>query len=110
VARTGTVLYLMGDYMSREIPLEITHLRDRLRRDFTGRLPEVPSGSLEERERNFLSRALAAFATQCLSGCTVDEAASAVVDGSGDSGITVFHPIRITLHSSIITSPVSILG
>ena len=35
--------------MSREIPLEITHLRDRLRQDFTGRLPEAPSGSLEER-------------------------------------------------------------
>lgn len=77
--------------MSREIPLEITHLRDRLRQDFTGRLPEVTSSSLEERERNFLSRALAAFATQCLSGCTVDEAAAAVVDGSGDSGIDAIH-------------------
>ncbi len=42
--------------MSREIPLEITHLRDRLRQDFTGRLPEATSSSLEERERNFLSR------------------------------------------------------
>ena len=58
--------------MSRESPLEITHLRDRLRQDFTGRLPEALSGSLEERERNFLSRALAAFAIQGLSGCTVD--------------------------------------
>jgi hypothetical protein len=81
----------MGDYMSREIPLEITHLRDRLRRDFTGRLPEVSSGSLEEREKNFLSRALAAFAIQCLSGCTVDEAVAAVVDGSRDSGIDAIH-------------------
>jgi hypothetical protein len=81
----------MGDGTSRGIPLEITHLRDRLRQDFTGRLPEAPSGSLEERERNFLSRALAAFATQCLSGCTVDEAAAAVVDGSGDSGIDAIH-------------------
>jgi hypothetical protein len=77
--------------MSREIPLEITHLRDRLRQDFTGRLPEATSSSLEERERNFLSRALAAFATQCLSGCTVDEAVAAVVDGSGDSGIDAIH-------------------
>jgi hypothetical protein len=77
--------------MSREIPLEITHLRDRLRQDFTGRLPEATSSSLEERERNFLSRALAAFAIQCLSGCTVDEAAAAVVDGSGDSGIDAIH-------------------
>ena len=68
--------------MSRGIPLEITHLRDRLRQDFTGRLPEAPFGLLEERERNFLSRALAAFAIQCLSRCTVDEATAAVVDGS----------------------------
>jgi len=77
--------------MSREIPLEITHLRDRLRQDFTGRLPEAPSGSLEERERHFLSRALAAFAIQCLSGCTVDEAVAAVVDGRGDNGIDAIH-------------------
>ena len=82
VARIGIVLYLAGDGISREIPLEITHLRDRLRQDFTGRLPEAPFGLLEERERNFLSRALAAFAIQCLSRCTVDEATAAVVDGS----------------------------
>jgi hypothetical protein len=77
--------------MSREIPLEITHLHDRLRQDFTGILPEATSSALEERERNFLSRALAAFAIQRLSGCTVDEAAAAVVDGSGDSGIDSIH-------------------
>ena len=37
--------------MSREIPLEITHLRDRLRQDFTGRLPEVTSSSLASQFR-----------------------------------------------------------
>jgi len=68
--------------MSREIPLEITHLRDRLRQYFTGRLPEATFNSLEERERNFLSRALAAFATQRLSGCTVDEAVASPSDRS----------------------------
>jgi hypothetical protein len=44
--------------MSGEIPLEITHLRSRLRQDFTGRLPEARFGNDEEKERNFLSRAL----------------------------------------------------
>ena len=73
--------------MSREIPLEITHLRNRLRQDFTDKLPEATFGSGEEKERNFLSRALAALAIQRLSGCSADEAAAAVVDGGGDSGI-----------------------
>ena len=73
--------------MSREIPLEITHLRNRLRQDFTDKLPKAPFGSGEEKERNFLSRALAALAIQRLSGCSADEATAAVVDGGGDSGI-----------------------
>jgi len=73
--------------MSREIPLEITHLRNRLRQDFTDRLPVATFGSGEEKERNFLSHALAAMAIQRLSGCSADEAAAAVVDGGGDSGI-----------------------
>lgn len=47
--------------MSREIPLEITHLRDRLRQDFTGKLLEVTFGTHEDEERNFLSRVLTAF-------------------------------------------------
>src|SRR5919109_4015021 len=73
--------------MSREIPLEITHLRNRLRHDFTDKLPEATFGSGEEKERNFLSRVLVALAIQRLSGCSADEAAAAVVDGGGDSGI-----------------------
>jgi hypothetical protein len=36
--------------MMREIPLEITHLRNRLRQDFTDKLPESPFGSSEEKE------------------------------------------------------------
>ncbi|MGH8067520.1 MAG: AIPR family protein [Candidatus Entotheonellia bacterium] len=73
--------------MIRETPLEITHLRTRLRQDFRDKLPEVTFGSGEEKERNFLSRALAAFAIQRLSGCSIDEAVAAVVDGGGDNGI-----------------------
>lgn len=77
--------------MSREIPLEITHLCDRLRQDFTGKLPEATFGTDTDKERNFLSRALAAFVIQRLSGCPVDEAVVAIVDGGGDSGIDALH-------------------
>ena len=73
--------------MIMEIPLEITHLRNRLRQDFTDKLPEATFGSGEEKERNFLSRALAAFAIQRLSSCSPEDAVAAVVDGGGDSGI-----------------------
>jgi hypothetical protein len=70
-----------------EIPIELNHVPGRLRTDFTTRLPEATSGSQVEREVNFLSRALAAFAVYKLAGCTLDEAATAVVDGGGDGGI-----------------------
>src|SRR5262245_26137883 len=73
--------------MSREIPLDINHLRNRLRQDFTDKLPEATFGSSEEKESNFLSPALAALAIQRVSGCSADEGAAAVVDGGGDSGI-----------------------
>jgi hypothetical protein len=39
----------------------------------------------------FLSRALAALAIQYLSGCAIDEAVVAVVDGSGDSGMDALY-------------------
>ena len=77
--------------MSGEIPLEVSHLHDHLRQGFTGILPEAPSGTEAEKESNFLSRALAAFAIQRLSGCTSDEAVASVVDGRGDSGIDALH-------------------
>jgi hypothetical protein len=72
--------------MSREIPLEIAHLRDQLRQDFTDKLPEATFGSGEEKERNFLSRALATLAIQRLSGCSANEAAAIVfMDETGFS-------------------------
>ncbi|MCI0390681.1 MAG: AIPR family protein [Acidobacteria bacterium] len=77
--------------MSQEIPLEIPQLHERLLNDFKGRLPDAASGSEEEREKNFLSRALAAFAIHRLSGCTLDEASQAVVDGGGDGGIDAIY-------------------
>lgn len=77
--------------MSGEIPLEVTHLRERLRQDFTRALPEARSGSAVDRENNFLSRALAAFTMHRLSGCTLAQAVAAVVDGAGDSGMDALH-------------------
>jgi hypothetical protein len=74
-----------------ETPLEITQLPGRLRQEFSGKLPEAALGTPEQREKIFLSRALAAFAIHRLSGCTVDEAAAAVVDGGGDGGIDAIH-------------------
>jgi hypothetical protein len=87
-----------------KIPLEITHLRHRLRQDFTDKLPEATFGSSEEKERNFLSRALAAFAVQRLSGCSTDEAVAAVVDGGGDSGIDAIQYLPLSHKLWIVQS------
>lgn len=77
--------------MSYETPIEITHLPTALRRDFTGKVPEATSGKQEDRETNFLSRSLAAYAIHKFAGCSLDEAAAAVVDGGGDGGIDAVH-------------------
>lgn len=73
--------------MTRENPLEILHLREILRTNFTGKLAVAAFGTSEQREANFLSRALAAYAVHKLARCALDEAANAVVDGGGDGGI-----------------------
>jgi hypothetical protein len=81
----------MEAFMTTEIPIEILHLPQKLRADFTGKLVEAASGTPEERAANFLSRALAAYATHKLARCTLDEAARAVVDGGGDGGIDALY-------------------
>ena len=82
--------------MSAERPFEISHLVPRLRRDFTGLLPESTHGTASERENNFLSRALAAFAIQKFADCSLAEAAAAVVDGRGDGGIdAIFYSVNL---------------
>jgi hypothetical protein len=73
--------------MTTETPIEMLHLPQSLRSLFTGRLPEATSGKGDEREKNFLSRALAAYAIHKLGGATLDEAAISIVDGGGDGGI-----------------------
>lgn len=75
-----------------ETPIEMLHLPQNMRSLFVGRLPEASSGTPEQRESNFQSRALAAYAIHKLGGATLDEAAASVVDGGGDGGIdAVFH-------------------
>lgn len=73
--------------MTKEIPIELMTVKDRLRTRFSGLVPEAQSGTAEERERNFLSRALAALAVERLGKCTPSVAASSIVDGGGDGGI-----------------------
>ena len=73
--------------MTDEVPLELDHLRKRLHTDFDGRLPAGKGTTDEEKERNFLTRALGSFALHRLSGCSLDEAAKAVVDAGGDFGL-----------------------
>lgn len=77
--------------MSPERPLEITHLRDRLLNDFRARLPAAATGTPEERERNLLTRALAAFVLHKQAGATLDEAAASIVDGGGDYGLDAIY-------------------
>jgi hypothetical protein len=77
--------------MTKETPIEIAHLPGKLRAYFTGKLAEATSGTPEEREANFLTRALAAYAAHKLAQCSLDEAVAAVVDGGGDGGIDAVH-------------------
>lgn len=78
--------------MTVETPIEMLHLPQGLRAVFTGKLPDAGAGNPAERERNFLSRALAAFAIHKLGGASIEEAVDAIVDGGNDGGIdAVFH-------------------
>lgn len=73
-----------------EVPLELLQVRERLEADYQNLIAGKGSNPTEI-ERNFLSRALAAFAIHKLSGCTLQESADAIVDGGGDGGIDGVH-------------------
>jgi hypothetical protein len=78
--------------MTVETPIEMLHLPGQLRQLFADKVPEATSGTQEERERNFQSRALAAYAIHKLGNADLDQAAAAIVDGGGDGGIdAIFH-------------------
>src|SRR5271165_7132351 len=74
-----------------EVPLELDHVVARLHSDFDSHLPAGRGANSAEQDKNFLTRALAAFAVHHLSGCPLDEAVAAVVDGGGDFGLDAIH-------------------
>lgn len=82
--------------MTDEIPDGLAQLRQFLLSEYSGVLEPAESGSPIERERNFLSRALAAYAIQKLANCTAQDAADAVVDGGGDGGIDAVYYAKQT--------------
>lgn len=85
--------------MTTERPYEMSHVAPVLKAEFMAHVPAASSGSEEEKERNFLTRALAAYALVKLTSCTALEAANAIVDGGGDGGIDAiyFSPANNTL-------------
>ncbi|MFD1000178.1 AIPR family protein [Ohtaekwangia kribbensis] len=85
--------------MTNERPYEMSHIAPALKAEFLAHVPAAPSGTSEEKERNFLTRALAAYSLLKLTGCTTAEAANAIVDGGGDGGIDAiyFSPANNTL-------------
>lgn len=74
-------------------PLEIDHIETFLKSTFSakGALPDVASLPNRDKEVNFLSKALAAFALQIYAKLNADVAAGAVTDGGADNGIDAFY-------------------
>jgi AIPR protein len=80
-------------------PVEILVLPEKLHKLFDGLLPEKTKGDVDQNERDFLSRALAAYTLHKLGGASLNDAAKGVVDGGGDGGIDglYFSPLTNTL-------------
>ncbi|WP_290050372.1 AIPR family protein [Amycolatopsis solani] len=78
-----------GSRRGREMPLEVQHIRDALRREFTSRISmaDYEGRAGTDFDNAFLSRALAARAARILTDCSSDEAAAGVIDGRDDFGI-----------------------
>lgn len=72
--------------------LHVNQIAGALHKVFDGLidLTDAPAKP-DEREKCFLTRALAAFAVAQLAGITPSDAAKAVTDGSGDNGIDALH-------------------
>lgn len=73
--------------MPAERPIEIDHLPPRLHQDFDGLITPVANADPDLVEANFCSRALAAFTIHRVTGCSLQDAADALVDGGNDGGI-----------------------
>jgi hypothetical protein len=67
-------------------PREVGHVRDALHREFDDLL-DMTDVRPDQREQQFLSRALAALAVRKLAGIESSLAAESLVDGFGDTGI-----------------------
>lgn len=70
--------------------LLVRHIEGELRRSFEGLidLTDVAENApKEQRDAQFLSRALAAYVAQHMSKCSAEEAAGFVIDGRDDNGI-----------------------
>ncbi|WP_313554711.1 AIPR family protein [Agrobacterium cavarae] len=73
-------------------PIEILALPPKLHQLFDAVVPPKTGGNPEANERDFLSRAQAAFVLHKAAGATIAEAGAGVVDGGGDGGIdAVYH-------------------
>jgi hypothetical protein len=72
--------------------LHVNQIAGALHRMFDGciDLADTPPNP-DDREKCFLTRALAAFAVAQLAGITPPEAAKTVTDGNGDNGIDALH-------------------
>jgi len=80
-------------------PVEILALPSKLHELFDGHVPLGTIGDANQRERDFLSRALSAYVLLKLGGASAADAANGIVDGGGDGGIDgiYFSPSANTL-------------
>ncbi|WP_436758587.1 AIPR family protein [Streptosporangium sp. V21-05] len=71
------------------MPTPVRQVREALKREFSGMidLSDLDRRSEDQREQNFLSRALAALAVRSLTGCDNVAAAGMVIDDFDDQGI-----------------------
>jgi hypothetical protein len=73
-------------------PIEILALPPKLHQLFDNVVPLKTAGNAEANERDFLSRALAAFVLHKAAGATIEQAGAGIIDGGGDGGIdAIYH-------------------
>jgi hypothetical protein len=72
-----------------DVPLTVTRLANAVEQKFDGLIDvsDLQRDPPEEIRKHRLSRALAAYAITCLTGCEPKEAALSITDGWGDQGI-----------------------
>lgn len=73
--------------------LKVTHIKAHLDRNFKGKidLVDIKDRPKTEMEKNFYSRALAAYSLTIIAVASIDDAANSVVDGFDDNGIDAIY-------------------